>query len=168
MLRYYLVSFWDNIENLINDDDIYFDGEDLNEDVDTVFEVFAENEDDAKEKYLRMSAQNTFEKKNRLELIRRECAARVIRRIVAGEMLLLPREVIASENIGQMIIEVYDVIARYVKLEKKEFSTDIFVKIAADIDLNEFASLLDKESVIALYMELYAKDVFVQELKITG
>ena len=166
MLRYYLVSFMDNIENLINDDDIFFDGEDMNEDVDAVFEVFAEDEDDAKEKYLRMSAQNTFEKKNRLELIRRECAARVIRRIVAGELLLLPRDVLACENIGQMIIMVYDVMARYVEPDKRKFSKDLFAKIAADIDLNEFASLLDKESVIALYMELYAKDVFVQELKI--
>ena len=166
MLRYYLVSFMDNIENLINDDDIFFDGEDLNEDVDVVFEVFAEDENDAKEKYLRMSAQNSFDKKNRLELIRRECAARVIRRIVAGELLLLPRDVLACENIGQMIIMVYDVMARYAELDKRKFSTDLFAKIAADIDLNEFASLLDKESVIALYMELYAKDVFVQELKI--
>ena len=166
MLRYYLVSFMDNIENLINDDDIYFDGEDLNEDGDSVFEIFAEDEVDAKEKYLCMSAQNTFEKKNRLELIRRECAARVIRRIVAGELLLLPRDVLACENIGQMIIMVYDVMARYVEPDKRKFSKDLFAKIAADIDLNEFARLLDKESVIALYMELYAKDVFVKELKI--
>lgn len=168
MLRYYLVSFMDNIENLINDDDIYFDGEDLNEDVDVVLEVFAEDEDDAKEKYLRMTAQNTFEKKNRLELIRRECAARVIRRIVAGEMLLLPREVLASEKIGQMIIMVYDVVAKYTELDKREFSTSIFAKIAADIALDEFANLLDKESVIALYMELYDKDVFVHELNSTN
>ena len=168
MLRYYLVSFMDNIENLINDDDIFFDGEDMNEDVDAVFEVFAENEDDAKEKYLRMSAQNTFEKKNRLELIRRECAARVIRRIVAGEMLLLPREVLASENIGNMMTAVYDVVSKYIDLDSDKLSPSVFANIAKDIDIDEFGRLIDKDSVIALYMELYAKDVFVQELKISN
>lgn len=164
MLRYYLVCFKDNIENLINDDDIFFDGKDLNEDVDTVFEIFAENEEDAKEKYLRMSAQATCEKKSRLELIKRECAARVIRRLVAGELFMLPREVIASKEFGQMVTSVYDVVTKHISNNVPVKET--FAEIAKDIDLNGVAELLDQDSVIALYMELYEKDVFVQELQL--
>jgi hypothetical protein len=36
--------------------------------------------------------------------------------------------------------------------------------MAKRIDLDDFISLLDRESVITLYMELYGKDVFVQEM----
>lgn len=160
MFKYYIVCFRDNIENRINDEAILFDDNDVNEDVDAIFEIFAESEDDAKKQYLRLSAEYTYEKPNRLELIKRECAARVIRRIVAGEMMLLPREVLSCENISQMLTSVYDIVSELQDSPRKE----VFKKLAEKIDINDFASLLDRESVIALYMDLYEKDVFVQEM----
>ena len=165
MLKYYLVCFKDNIENLINDDDIYFDGDDLNEDVDSVFEIFAENEEEAKEKYLRMSAHVTYEKKGRLELIKRECAARVIRRIVSGELFMLPREVIASKEFGQIVTMVYDAVSKPAQ-GNIYLSIELARKFAKDINLDCLAELISKEAVIALYIELYEKDVFVQELQL--
>ena len=164
MQKYYLVCYRENIENLINDDDIFFDGVDMNEDVDAVFEVFAENEDDAKKQYLRVSAEHTYEIPNRLELIGRECAARVVRRIVAGEIMLLPREVLSCKNISQILTKVYDAVAKQKVAKKIVYTKDVFKKIAEEIDVDEIFRLLDRESVIALYMELYEKDVFVQEM----
>ncbi len=164
MTKYYFVSFRDNIENRINDEDIFFDGVDMNEDVDTVFEAFADSEYDAKSQYLRLSAEYTYEKQNRLELIKRECAARVIRRIVAGEIMLLPREVLACENISQILTKVYDVVAKLQSAPKITCTNKVFREMAKRIDLDDFISLLDRESVITLYMELYGKDVFVQEM----
>lgn len=82
---------------------------------------------------------------------------------MAGELFLLPRAVIASKEFGQMVISVFDVVSKYISNNVP--AVENFRKIARDIDLDSFADLLDKDSVIALYMEIYEKDVFVQELQ---
>ncbi len=163
MLKHFIVCFYDVIENRINDDDIYFDGDNYNGSIDCVYDVFAEHEVEAKEKYLRLSARGLFKNGNKLTVVKRECAARVIRRIVAGEILLLPREVISNCDFSHMITIVYDA----VKSMDNNFdnNNEIYKQIARTINLDEYAELLDKESIKSLYVEIYMNYVFAQELQ---
>ncbi|WP_022762233.1 hypothetical protein [Butyrivibrio sp. AD3002] len=165
MLRNYVVCFTDVIEHRINDDEIYFDGDNLGSEVDSVFDVFAKDEDDAKEIYLRSFIEKIYERNNNVAVIKRECAARIIRRIVAGEILMLPREVVASKHFGRMVTNVYDVVGNRPLNKDKTYSNQDFRRIAEAINLNEYSELLDKEAVTALYVEIRKKDVFVQDLK---
>lgn len=165
MSKNYMVCFAENIENRINDDDVLYDGDMLNQSVDCVFDVFAENEDDAKEQYLRMCAKKAYAKKEGIALIKRECAARVIRRIVFGQLLQLPREVIVSEQIDRMLTIVYDAVTEVAKEESARTTAEIFRHLANAIDMDEYANLLDENAIVSLYVELYKKDVFAQELK---
>lgn len=165
MLRNYVVCFTDVIEHRINDDEIYFDGDIICSEVDSVFDVFAKDEEDAKEIYLRSFIEKIYERNNNVAVIKRECAARIIRRIVAGEILALPREVVASKHFGRMVTNVYDVVGKRPINEDKAYSNQDLRHIAQSISIDEYSDLLDKDSVTALYVEIRKKDVFVQELK---
>lgn len=165
MLKNYMVCFTDNIKNRIDDDDLTFDGAGISGATDYVFDVLAENEDDAKKQYLRMRAKQAYDRNEGITLIKRECAARVIRRIVSGQTLQLPREVLVNKQFSQMVVAVYDSLAMLTDQHAERCSKEVFHHIAETIDMNDFTNLLDRDSVLALYVELYKKDVFAQELE---
>lgn len=153
MLKHYVVCFIDCIENRINDDDIFFDGDGHNGDIDTLYDVLAESEEAAKTKFLRWVAEKKYSKD---QIDKRVCVARVIRRIAANEVLQLPREAVKDEHIGDLILGVYDALSPN--------TGDMIRQLVNSIDINEYAKLLGRDAVIALYVDVYRKDVFVQEL----
>lgn len=165
MLKNYMVCFTDNIKNRIDDDELSFDGDGISGAADCVFDVLAENEDEAKKQYLRMCAKRAYDRNEGIALIKRECAARVISRIVSGRVLELPREVLVNKQFSQMMVTVYDSLAMLTDKHAELCSKEVFHHIAETIDINDFTNLLDRNSVVALYVELYMKDVFVQELE---
>ena len=107
-----------------------------------------------------------YEINNNVAMIKRECAARIIRRILAGEILALPREVVASKHFGRMVTNVYDVVGKRPLNEDKTYSNRDFRHIVETINIDDYSDFLDKDAVTALYVEIRKKDVFVHELKI--
>ncbi len=163
MSNYYMVCWKENIENLINDDEVFYDSSNRMAESYEVNYVIADTPEDAIRKYLLVTVRRANRKKINWLQIKKRCAARLVRRIVAGEVHLLPPQVLASGCYSTIEAIVNDCITN-TPTQLKDNRRDFFNYLSNNIDINEVAAWIDTQSAYELYVEIFSKDVMAHEL----
>ena len=164
MSNCYMVCWKNNIENLINDDAFFYDSPDRLSDSDVINYVITASPEDAIRQYLFSKFDNAYLKKADWLKIKRRCAARIIRRIVAGEIQLLPQQVFKSGCFNPIVTIVNGCIDKAPTQLTKNSSKEFFDYLADNIDIDEVAAWIDIHSAFELFVEIYSKDVTIHKL----
>lgn len=164
MSDYYMVCWKNNIENLINDDAIFYDSPDRLSGSDVINYIITASPEDAIKQYLLSEFDNAYLKKVNWLRIKRRCATRIVRRIVSGEAQLLPQQVFDSGCFYSIVTIVNSCIDKAPIQLMKNSSIEFFDYLADNIDIDEVAAWIDIHSAFELFVEIYSKDVTIHKL----